>query len=335
MASLSSHRPTVRLTATLITLWVVAGFVVNRSLGYSDAFYGPDYTVQGVIPGGVADSAGFRPGDRVVTVENIPVEGLGMQSRWPRALTPRVGQTQRVVVDRGGELVTLRLTYGPTPRSVMMLRLGAALVGLAFLWSGVWALFAVGNVHAQKLAAIGLTMGIGMLAMGPNLGRWNGIIGHVSFAALILWAALMLRFFLTFPTTKRAGASAVTTRIIYGLWILFLPLLVLELITHPALYHVYGGPGYLLMLTYLILALVAVLHTWVTTPRAELARSGMSVVLIGLAIGLVPALVGFVDWAFMREFDIPSSVYWPMLLSVIPIAMAMGVSREQGVRSKE
>ncbi|HSM16844.1 MAG TPA: PDZ domain-containing protein, partial [Gemmatimonadales bacterium] len=210
---------------------------MNRSQGYSDAFYGPDYVVQGVIPGGLADSAGFRPGDRVVTVESIPVEGLGMQSRWPRALAPRVGQTQRFVVERGGELITLHVTYGPTPRSVIMLRLGAALVGLAFLWAGVWALFKVGTVHAEKLAAIGLAAGVGMLGMGPNLGRLNGVVGHISFASLILWAALLLRFFLTYPITKRAGASAVTTGIIYGLWVLFLPLLVLELVTHPALYH--------------------------------------------------------------------------------------------------
>ncbi len=113
---------------------------------------------------------------------------------------------------------------------------------------------------------------------------------------------------------------------------LFLPLLVVELITHPALYHTYGGPGYLLMLTYLILALVAVMHTWVTTPRAELRRSGMSLVLTGLAIGLVPALVGFIDWAFMREFDIPTSAYWPMLIAVVPVAMAMGVRKGAGVR---
>ena len=328
MPSLLSYRPAVLLTAVLITLWAAAGFVVNRSQGYSDAFYGPDYVVPGVIPGGLADSAGFRAGDRVITVESIPVEGLGMQSRWPRALTPRVGQMQRFVVERAGQLVTLNVTYGPTPRSVIMLRLGGALVGLAFLWAGVWALFAVGTLHAQKLTAIGLAAGVGMLGMGPSLGRLNGVVGHISFAALILWAALLLRFFLTYPITKRAGASAVTTGIIYGLWILFLPLLVLELVTHPALYHTYGGPGYLLMLTYLILALVAVVHTWVTTPRAELARSGMSIVLIGLAIGLVPALVGFVDWAFLRGFDIPTSVYWPMLVAVVPVAMGLAVRRE-------
>jgi hypothetical protein len=301
-----------------------------RSQGYSDAFYGPDYTVQGVIPGGPGETAGFRAGDRVLTVENIPVEGLGMQSRWPRSLAPRVGQTHRFVVERGGELTILNVTYGPIPRSVIMLRLGAALVGLAFLWSGVWALFTVGTVHGERLGTIGLAAGIGMIAMGPSLGRLNGVVGHISFAAMILWAALLLRFFLTFPTTKRPGASTITTRIIYGLWLLFLPVLVIELITHPTLYHSYGGPGYLLMLTYLILALVAAMHTGVIHPRWKLKQSGMGLILTGLLVGIVPALLGFIDWAFLREFDIPTSTYWPMLIAVIPFTMALGVQREAG-----
>ncbi|NNG15484.1 MAG: hypothetical protein HKM89_03310 [Gemmatimonadales bacterium] len=306
---------------------------MSRSQGYSDAFYGPDYIVPGVIPGGPAESAGFQAGDRVVTVENIPVEGLGMQSRWPRAMAPKVGRSHRFVVERDGELVTLNTTYTAIPRSVIMLRLGAALVGLAFLWSGVWALFRVGTVHAERLAAIGLAAGVAMTGMGPSLGRLNGVVGHIQFAAMILWAAFLLRFFLTFPTTKRPGASTITTRIIYGLWLLFLPVLVIELITHPTLYHTYGGPGYLLMLTYLMFALAAAMHTGVINPRWKLKQSGMGVILMGLLVGIVPALVGFFDWAFMREFDIPTSVYWPVLLSVIPLTMAIGVHAEARARA--
>jgi hypothetical protein len=256
-----------------------------------------------------------------------------MQSRWPRSLAPKAGKTQRFVVDRDGELVTINVTYASIPRSVIMLRLGAALVGLAFLWSGVWALFRVGTVHAERLAAIGLAAGVGMIAMGPSLGRSNGVVGHISFAAMILWAALLLRFFLTFPTTKRPGASKLATRIIYGLWLLFLPLLVVELIVHPTLYHTYGGPGYLLMLTFLILGLAAALHTGVTNPSWKLKQSGMGVILMGLLFGIVPTILGVVDWAVLREFDIPTSAYWPVLLSVIPVTMAMGVHAEAEARA--
>jgi hypothetical protein len=113
------------------------------------------------------------------------------------------------------------------------------------------------------------------------------------------------------------------------LWVLFLPVLVIELIVHPTLYHSYGGPGYLLMLAYLILALVAVIHTAVTNPWWKLRQLGMGVILTGLLVGIVPALVGFIDWAFMREFDIPTSVYWPMLIAVIPVALALGVRKEE------
>ncbi len=75
MPSLQSYRPTVLLTAVLITLWAIAGFIVNRNQGFSDAFYGPDYVVPGVIPGGPAEVAGFRAGDRVVTLSTFRSRG--------------------------------------------------------------------------------------------------------------------------------------------------------------------------------------------------------------------------------------------------------------------
>jgi uncharacterized membrane protein len=126
------------------------------------------------------------------------------------------------------------------------------------------------------------------------------------------------------------------SRIIYGAWLLFLPVLVAELIVHPVMYHSYGGPGFLLMLGFLVLALAAVVHTWVTTPRRELRDSGMSLILIGLVVAIVPTLVGVIDWALFRDFDLPGSAYLPLLIIVIPLTMAMGVRAEaRGVRSKE
>jgi hypothetical protein len=170
--------------------------------------------------------------------------------------------------------------------------------------------------------------------MGPSFGSWDGVVSHIQFAAMILWAAVLLRFFVTFPKTKRAGASRLVTRIIYGVWLLFLPVLILELIVHPALYHSYGGPGFLLMLGFVVLALAAVVHTWVTTPRRELRRSGMSLILIGLAVGIVPTLVGVIDWALFRDFDIPGSAYLPLLIIAIPLTMALGVRKQTEVETE-
>jgi hypothetical protein len=138
----------------------------------------------------------------------------------------------------------------------------------------------------------------------------------------------LLRFFLTFPKPKRLGESRLATWVIYGVWVLFLPLLVLELVFHPRLYHAFGGPGSLLMLVYCLLALVAVTHTLVTTPRRELWASGMGLILVGILVAVVPTLVGVIDWAFLYGFSLPGSIYYPLALAAFPFAMALAVRRQ-------
>jgi len=53
----------------------------------------------------------------VVSVEGTPVEELGMESRWPRRLAPRIGQSLRFVVDRNGETVPIDVVYPPPSRA--------------------------------------------------------------------------------------------------------------------------------------------------------------------------------------------------------------------------
>ena len=79
--------------AALVSAWGVAGFLSAAS-GYTDALYEPDYTIQHVPEGGVLAQGGFQRGDTVVAVEGIPVEDLGMYSRWPRSLIRGPGESR-------------------------------------------------------------------------------------------------------------------------------------------------------------------------------------------------------------------------------------------------
>jgi len=121
-------------------------------------------------------------------------------------------------------------------------RVGAALVGLAFLAFGAWALFAVGSPSARTLASVGLAAGAAMsFGLGPNLGSWNGVQGHVSTACTVLMWILILRFFLTFPSPKRASGSRLASWVVCGAWAGLLVVLVAELAVHPALYYTTGS----------------------------------------------------------------------------------------------
>jgi len=314
--------------AVALTAWGTVGFFERLDDGWGAYTYSPDYIVNFVEPGGPGDQAGLQNGDRVISVEGIPVEQLPLYSRWPRSLAPRVGESRRLVVERDGVSLSLDVVYGATRRGVVNLRLGAALVVLSFLWFGIWALLTVRTSHALGLAYIGLAAGLAMFGGGPYLGTWDGVAMHIQTAAMVLWTVLLFRFFLLFPKPKRLGKSRLATWVIYGVWALSLPLLVLELIFHPTLYHTFGPLFSLLMLGYLILALAAVTHTLVKTPRSELRESGMSLILVGLLVAVVPTLVGFIDWAFPRGFSLPGSSYYPLLLVAIPLTMALAVRKQ-------
>ncbi len=308
-----------------ITMWAVGGFVQRLGSGYTNALFHSDYTIPYVEPGGPLAEAGFQAGDSVVSVEGIPVERLGMYSRWPRSLSRAPGESIEMTVERDGDLVSGRVVSRVRPLGVVKMQLGGLIVAVSFLWFGAWALLSAPTIHTLRLACIGLAAGAGVA--GPDLGSWNGVLGHVQLAAMVLWTLLLARFFLLFPKANRLGRSRIATGIMYGAWVVLLFCLVLELIFHPRFYHTFGPLYSLLMLGYAVLAVVALIHTAVKLDRAALRQTGMGIIVSGIAVAVVPTLVGFIDWALLYNVSIPGSSYFPLLIAVIPLAMALGARR--------
>ena len=325
MDALLVKRRRLLLLAAAIGLvgWGGFGFYGRQDSGFTGGLYDPEYRVPGIVPGGWADKSGFKAGDRVISVEGRPIEELGMESRWPLALAPRAGQTHRFVVERKGERVTLDIVYEPPFRAAVNNRIGAALVGFGFLCFGLWAFFTAVTSPALTMAHIGLAAGVAMLlGQGPSLGVWNGVKGHVSTAATVLLCILLLRFFVTFPRPKPVSESRLAVWAIYGAWGCLLAFLVAELIVHPVLYYTAGSVAGLLMLVYGLLIFVVIAHTVVKSPRAELRKSGMNLILGGFLV----AIAG-IALAFGPGLNLPG---WTSALPIlaIPLTMALAVRRQ-------
>ena len=327
MESDTTHRRRIGmlLAAVAISIWGIVGFVDGLGDGYTNALFEPNYVMGRVEEGGPLYEAGFQPGDSAVSVEGIPIVDLGMYSRWPNSLDRRPGESLTLTVERDGELVSGEVVFRETPTGTLKMRAGGTIIAFSFLWFGIWALLTVKTPHAQRLAAIGLVLALGI--PGPDMGSWSGVVGHLQTAATALWTLLLLRFFLLFPKPKRMGTSRLATGILYAAWVGLLFCFVLELIYHPRFYHSFGSFNGLVMLAYSALAIAAVIHTVVTTPRAELRESGMGMMFLGVLVAVLGTTIGFVDWAFLWTIQIPGSNWFPLTIAAVPLTMAMAVRK--------
>ncbi|HSG07892.1 MAG TPA: PDZ domain-containing protein [Longimicrobiales bacterium] len=310
--------------AILLTLWGGSG-LIGDTRGYTDALYWPDYTIPEVPAGGVLEEAGFQPGDSVVSVEGIPVETLGMYSRWPRALSRKPGESIEMVVDRDGALVAGTVVYRTRPQGVTQTRWTLFLFVLSFLWLGMWLLFTTRTPHAERFAMVGLVAALAI--PGPNLGSLSGVMDHVQVAAEILCLILVVHFLLLFPKPKRLARSPLVG-LLYLPWLALLGCLVAELVAHPRLYHAFGGYIGILFLGYVVGAVLVVAHTALTATRAEWEPSGLGLILAGWSLALVPNLIGLAAWMLVPGFTVPGQRWLPLLLMAIPASMALAVRKE-------
>jgi hypothetical protein len=305
--------------ALIIIAWGSVGLYQGLNSGFSGGLYDPEYRVPEVRRGGLADRSGFKPGDRVISVEGRPVEKLGMESRWPRSLVPQVGESRRFVIERDGERIAIDVVFPAPFAAAVNNRIKAAMAGLVFLGIGLWTFLTVQTRPARTLAYIGLAAGVGAaLGLGPHLGSWNGVQGHISTAADVLMFILLLRFFVTFPTSKRVSESRLAAWLVYGAWGGLLVFLLVELLVHPALYYTTGSVASLLIQAYVILILAAITHTLVKGPRAAVWESGMNWIVGAFVVAIVAMFALPVNLPGLAEV---------ILMAAIPIAMALAVRK--------
>lgn len=322
MHSIRDPGLSVFVAAAALTAWGLVG-LLGPAPGYTDALFEPDYTISFVPPGGPLEEAGVQTGDSVVAVEGIPVQELGMYSRWPRSLARRPGESIRMTLDRDGARVDVDVTYRDRPAGVTRARRIALLTALLFLWAGVWVFASVPSSPATTLLILGFAMAVG--APGPDIGVWNGVRDHLQAAGMTLAALLLARFFLEFPRPKRIVQSRDFGIALFLPWAALLACLAIELVFHPRFYHTFGGFAGILLIGYILTAAAAAIHTAIRLPRSELRTSGMTLIFGGFAVALLPNLFAIGGW--FAGFSTPGQQYFPLLLALVPLALALAVRR--------
>jgi hypothetical protein len=321
MRKIAEYRALFALVGGVVCLWGILGLTQARNWGRAgyDTRWGAE--VVRVEPGGPADAAGLEEGDRIVRVGGAPIENPWLSPSLGRV---GVGGVQTLQVKRRGETMVVDVTWGPLAAVQVRALFVDGLVVLSFLGCGLWALLVTGTRAGLLLAVFGLCYGVANFR-GPGLGLPDGAVAFVQSNLSLFYTALLCHFLMIFPKPK-----GVFRRPMAG-WILFIPFLVflifgfVEWLSFPALLDEYATTAMLTDLLYMLLALTALIHSWISLSRSERRKSGFYWIPLGLAVAIGPFILLGLIGMVVPNFTSPGEKYLPVLGAVIPAGLALAV----------
>jgi hypothetical protein len=309
--------------AAVVGLLHVVGALQVREQVYRGYRSGDDHVITEVVQGGPADRAGLEVGDRIVRIDGIDAGDAAALEARPRA---RVGQTQSIVVDRGGLPVEIPMTFEGLSRMGAAAYLASGLTGLGFLAFGLWA-----YLHAPcRTTRILAWAGIGLAAVfteqpyvASQLARSMQESGLI--VAGVFGFAALLHLMLVFPAERRMLSRKATLPAIY------VPAAIVSAGRVAATVVQRGEPrgglaltttaSLVVVLVYFLLAVVVFIQSYVRATPAERTSSGLNFLVVCIVMGLAPMIPTAVDLVAPGA-TFPGGDYYDLTWVLIPFALA-------------
>lgn len=334
----SRYKTLFSVLAVALLIWGALGALEITRTPYDGYTLSPDNVVTQVREGSPAAAAGLRAGDQVTKVDNRPVESVaGFYERG----RPAIGSQGSVTVRRDGAEQTLTFTYAERPQADILATSGAGvLTGLAFLLLGLLVYLKKPTRLSTLFCALSLMLALLFL---PTPYIASAELRRVVFAVISLVVGVMLAtllyYCLNFPRAKEVLTSRPWLRqAIFVVAPLVGALLALLNLTAPDISAgnsmllsvligvVYGG--------YLLLSVIAVLHSYVKAGAAERGASGLTAMLLGLLVGFGPLLISIIYHTVLpRAGDLPGERFWGLTSVAVPIGLALALMKLEPARS--
>jgi hypothetical protein len=338
-ASYSRYKTLFSILAVALLIWGALGALEVTRTPYAEYTLSPDRVVTQVREGSPAAMAGLRAGDQVTKIDNVSVGSVaGFYERG----RPAIGSQGSVTVRRDGAEQTLTFTYAERPLADILALDGAGvLTGLAFLLLGLLVYLKRPTRLSTLFCALSLMLAL-LFLPGPYIASAG--LRRVVFAVISLVAGFMLAtllyYCLNFPRAKAVLAARPWLRqaifVVAPLVGAFFALINLtapdisagnSMLISVLVGVVYGG--------YILLAVVAVLHSYVKADAAERRASGLTVMLLGLLVGFGPLLISIIYHTVLpRAGDLPGERFWGLTSVAVPIGLALALMKLEPARSE-
>lgn len=319
--------------AALLLIWGLWGLMDVGNSPYH-GFNVASSVIVRVEPGGPGDRAGLREGDRILIMGGIPMDDLEAVRRLQRT---EIGGIRLLVVERTDETTgvttteNIEITYSRLPTSERTSAIVNGVIGLAFLLSGMFVFLKAPSTPSLLFAIVGFGFA-GMHLPNPHIGSYGlrNFAEHFILIAILAALVCLLHLLLVFPKRKKVMEKKYAEKLIYlpvgvyalqGIMSLFSGLPLTRMRTTAEL--VLLG---LMFVGYLVLSMVALIHSFVTAAPQERAEEGLNFLLGGVVIGLLPIICLMMAGLFGIRTDLlPGGDFIPLTLVLIPISFAMAL----------
>lgn len=315
----------------VLIVWGILGVQDNKNYTYSGYRTAGDYSVIEIKEGSPAANAGFQVGDIIKRTGGISVtdqKSLSMRER------PKIGEIREFVIDRNGEEMTLQLTFSALPDKDKSLNMAAFLIGLVFVMVGIFTYYKTGSGLSLSFALFAMTFGSTFLN-GPYVspGFLSSLVS-ILFTAMLMFSFVALAvFLLKYPPRSSFLDDENSGKILYAPALLIVIIIgVLELLhpdSSPAINTSLNLLFGVIIIFYFGVSVVTLIQKYRNATPHGRDTSGLSFMLWGTLIGLLPVLIYFIITTISPKTILPGSDYIFLTFAAIPVFFALALFKQQ------
>lgn len=324
----SKYSTILNVVGILFIIWGILGMMDAKNYTYAGYGTNDNWSVNNVEAGSPAELAGLQVGDIIKSTGGISVTDTKALNERERA---KVGETREILVERNGEEVALELTYAGMTEQGKTNNLVGFIIGLLFVIIGLYSNYKHKSSLSSSFALFSICFGF-LFLNGPytGTGMLSTIVGIIN-TSIVLYAFTRLVIYMLKYPPESAFVNSKNSKMVYvPMLILLLIIIILEITQvdnsstlRMTMRLLFGA----FIIGYFLIALITLLKKYIKASTEDRSSKGLSMMLIGAVIGLVPILIYFTVSTLSPGTELPGNDYVFYTFAAIPIFFMLALNK--------